>query len=61
MQAQVKLGRVFGIRIGLHYSWILIAILIAFSLSELFHRTNPEWPLAVVWGTAILTAVLFFV
>ena len=61
MQAQVQLGRVFGIRIGLHYSWILIAVLIAFSLSELFHRTNPEWPLAVVWGTAILTAVLFFV
>ena len=61
MQAQVKLGRIFGIRIGLHYSWVLIAVLIAFSLSELFHRTNPEWPLAVVWGTAILTAVLFFV
>ncbi len=61
MQAQVKLGRVFGIRIGLHYSWIIIAILIAFSLSDLFHRTNREWPLAVVWGTAILTAVLFFV
>jgi len=61
MQAQVKLGRVFGIRIGLHYSWILIAILIAFSLSDLFHRTNPEWSVAAVWGTAILTAVLFFV
>ena len=61
MQAQVKLGRIFGIRIGLHYSWVLIAVLIAFSLSELFHRTNPEWSQAVVLGTAILTAVLFFV
>ena len=61
MQAQVQLGRVFGIRIGLHYSWIIIAILIAFSLSDLFHHTNRDWPLAVVWGTAILTAVLFFV
>lgn len=61
MQAQMKLGRVFGIRIGLHYSWIIIAILIALSLSEQFHHANRNWSLTVVWGTAILTAVLFFV
>jgi Zn-dependent protease len=65
MQAQVQLGRVFGIRIGLHYSWIIIAILIVFSLSEQFrfvHRfVHREWSPGVVWGTAILTAVLFFV
>ena len=28
MQAQVKLGRVAGISIGLHYSWFIIALLI---------------------------------
>jgi len=57
----MKLGRVFGIRIGLHYSWIIIAILIVLSLSEQFHYANRNWSPAVVWGTAILTAVLFFV
>jgi Zn-dependent protease/predicted transcriptional regulator len=61
MQAQVQLGKVFGIRVGLHYSWVIIAVLIAFSLSELFHRTNPAWPMAVVWGAGILTAVFFFI
>ena len=61
MQAQVQLGRVFGIRIGLHYSWILIAILIVFSLSEQFHTVHRDWSPSVVWGTAILTALLFFV
>jgi len=61
MQAQVKLGRIFGIRIGLHYSWIIIAILIVFSLSGLFHQENRNWTDAEVWGTAILTAILFFV
>jgi Zn-dependent protease/predicted transcriptional regulator len=61
MQAQVKLGRVFGIRIGLHYSWIIIAVLIVFSLSEQFHFVHRDWSPGVVWGTAILTAVLFFV
>ena len=61
MQAQIKLGRVFGIRIGLHYSWIIIATLIVFSLSEQFHSVHRDWAPGVVWGTAILTALLFFV
>jgi len=61
MQAQVQLGRVFGIRIGLHYSWILIAILIVFSLSGQFATVHRDWSSSVVWGTAILTALLFFV
>ena len=61
MQAQVKLGRVFGIRIGLHYSWIIIAILIVFSLSEQFAQVHRDWSRGVVWATAILTAILFFV
>jgi len=61
MQAQVKLGKVFGIRIGLHYSWFIIAILIVFSLSGLFRQENRNWTPGVVWGAAILTAVLFFV
>ena len=28
MQAQVKLGRIFGIEIGLHYSWFIVAQLL---------------------------------
>lgn len=61
MQAQVKLGRVFGIRVGLHYSWFIIAFLIVFSLSEQFATVHREWSSGAVWGTAILTAVFFFV
>jgi len=61
MQAQIQLGRVFGIRIGLHYSWVIIAILIVFSLAEQFRVVHRDWTPGVVWGTATLTAVLFFV
>jgi len=61
MQAQVQLGRVFGIRIGLHYSWILIAILIVFSLSGQFATVHRDWSPGVIWGTSILTALLFFI
>jgi Zn-dependent protease len=61
LRSQIKLGRVGGIEIGLHYSWFLIAILIAFSLAAHFHSVRPEWNNNVIWGAAIITAVLFFV
>jgi len=61
MKSNVKLGRVAGIEIGLHYSWFIIAALIAFSLGERFHQVNPSWSTGQVWIAALLTAVLFFV
>jgi Zn-dependent protease/CBS domain-containing protein len=60
MRAQIKLGRIFGIDIGLHYSWLIIATLITLSLSGHFKTTNPQWSDAAVWLTALVTAVLFF-
>jgi Zn-dependent protease/predicted transcriptional regulator len=60
MKAQIKLFRIFGIQIGLHYSWLLIAVLITLSLAGQFSTTNPGWDRGVVWGLAILTSVLFF-
>lgn len=61
MRSHIKLGRIFGIQIGLHYSWFLIAILIAASLGPYFHHIRPEWSEASVWSAAIVTALLFFV
>lgn len=61
MRSQIKLGSVFGIKIGLHYSWFLIAILIVFSLSSQFHASNPEWGEVVITALAVGTALLFFV
>lgn len=61
MRSQIKLGRIFGIKIGLHYSWFLIALLIMFSLSSQFHASNPEWGDGVILTLATATALLFFV
>ncbi len=61
MRSQIKLGRVAGIQIGLHYSWFIIAILIAFSLAAHFHDVRPGWGEGVSWTAAIVTSVLFFV
>src|SRR5712691_6703686 len=60
MKAQIKLFHIFGIQIGLHYSWLLIALLVVLSLAGQFQATNPQWGANVIWAVSILTALLFF-
>jgi Zn-dependent protease len=60
MKAQIRLGRIFGVEIGLHYSWFIIAVLITFSLAQQFQQTNAAWSGGLRWGLALITAVLFF-
>src|SRR5215510_11759836 len=61
MRSQINLGSVFGIKIGLHYSWFIIAFLIVLSLSAQFHARNPAWGEGLILALAVLTAILFFV
>ena len=61
MRSQIKLGRILGIEIGIHYSWFLIAFLIVFSLASQFRITNREWGDLTVFAWALLTGVRFFV
>src|SRR5207237_6890040 len=60
MEAHIKLGRIFGIQIGLHYSWLLIALLVVLSLAGQFQATNPQWGATVIWAVSILTTIFFF-
>src|SRR6266705_7106207 len=60
MKAQLKLFRILVIQIGMHYSWLLIAVLIVLSLAGQFAATNPQWSPNIIWGVSILTALLFF-
>jgi Zn-dependent protease len=61
VRSQIKLGRVFGIEIGLHYSWFLIAFLIVLSLASQFRASNPEWGDGTITALSLLTGGLFFV
>ncbi|MGB8768755.1 MAG: site-2 protease family protein [Candidatus Korobacteraceae bacterium] len=61
MHAQIRLGRIGGISIGLHYSWFIIAFLIILSLIARFSTVMPQWSSATVWTAAIITGLLFFV
>jgi len=61
MRSQIRLGKVFGIQIGLHFSWFFIALLIVFSLNGQFRAINAGWSAGLVWALAVATAILFFV
>jgi len=57
----LSLGRVFGIEIKLDYSWFIVFILVAWSLTGYyFPMTHPGWPTAVYWMMGVITALLFF-
>ncbi|HEX4999653.1 MAG TPA: site-2 protease family protein [Terriglobia bacterium] len=60
MRSSLRLGRLFGIEILIHYSWLIIAFLVVFSLAGHFQLTNPAWSTLVVWAFAVVTAALFF-
>jgi Zn-dependent protease len=61
MRSQINLGEIFGIKIGLHYSWFLIALLISCSLVADYRVDNPQWSNNLVVALAVATSVLFFI
>jgi Zn-dependent protease/CBS domain-containing protein len=60
MNRHIKIGRVFGIQLGLHFSWFAIAVLVALSLVGHFSVVNADWGAGLIWTTAIVTGLLFF-
>ena len=60
MHPHVVIGRPFGIAVGVHYTWVIIALLITLSLSVHFRDMQPQWSTPTIWLTAFLTGVLLF-
>ncbi len=59
--ASIKLGRILGIPIGLHFTWFIVFFLVIGLLAvELFPRLFPGWPTVQYWGIAVATSLLFF-
>ena len=56
----IKIGRIFGIPIYLHLSWILIFGLITYSLVDEFGARYPQWSNQQLWSLGLLTSLLFF-
>jgi Zn-dependent protease/predicted transcriptional regulator len=57
----IELGRIFGIRIGINWSWLVVFALIAWTLAAgVFPTTNPGRSDATYVAMAVVAAVLFF-
>ncbi len=62
MKSSFKLGRIAGIEIGVHYTWIFAFILIAWSLAAgFFPATNPGLGDGTYWIMGIVASLLLFV
>jgi Zn-dependent protease len=56
-----RIGRVAGIDLAIHPSWLVIAFLVTYSLAEFqFPAQFTDWSTAVYWLVAAITAVFFF-
>ena len=61
MTSSIRLGRLFGIPIGLHYSWLVIFFWFTWILAtSVFPNLNEDWTEGQYWGVAIASSLLFF-
>jgi Zn-dependent protease/predicted transcriptional regulator len=61
MNSSIELGRIFGIRIGINWSWLIVVVLITWTLAAgIFPETNPGLSDTTYIIQAIVAAALFF-
>lgn len=61
MEASIKLGRIWGIPIGLHSSWFLVFGLVTWSLAVgFFPDEYPQLTATTHWVLGAVTSLLFF-
>jgi Zn-dependent protease/predicted transcriptional regulator len=56
----MRIGKILGIPIFLHSTWVIIFAAITYSLSMQFEQQNPGWTPAQQWSVGVFTSVLFF-
>ena len=61
MSGTFQLGRLFGIDIKFHFTWIFIFLLVAWSLAGSFLPANyPGWSTSTYWTVGIIGSALLF-
>jgi len=61
LNGSLRLGRIFGVPIGINYTWFVIFFLVAWTLVRgYFPLRHPGWPAGAYWAAGLITALLFF-
>jgi Zn-dependent protease len=62
MEGSLRLGRIAGIEIGVHVTWLLAFGLVTWSLAgSVFPSTYPRWGPGTYWVVGAIAALLLFV
>jgi Zn-dependent protease/predicted transcriptional regulator len=56
----LRIGRILGIPIYVHPSWVIIFVLITMSLAMQFTQEHPQWTSVQHWSVGVATSLLFF-
>jgi Zn-dependent protease/CBS domain-containing protein len=61
MESSFSIGRIAGIKIGIHYTWLIVFGLVSWSLAaEYFPRSFPGWTVVTYWAVGVLSALALF-
>jgi Zn-dependent protease/CBS domain-containing protein len=61
MESTFKLGRIRGIEVGIHYTWLFAFALVTWSLASGFFPANyPGWAPSTYWIVGMVTALALF-
>ncbi|PTN12191.1 site-2 protease family protein [Nitrosomonas aestuarii] len=61
LESSLRIGAIAGIRIGVHYTWFIVFLLLSSVLAAYFRETHPEWSGVAVVLTALVTTLMYFV
>jgi Zn-dependent protease len=56
----MRIGKILGIPIYLHSTWVIIFAAITYSLAIQFEQQHPGWSPTQQWAVGVTTSVLFF-
>jgi Zn-dependent protease len=61
MDSSLRLGRVAGIEVGLHWSLAIVFVLIVWTLAgQIFPQMVPDQPQSAYWVVSVVAALLFY-
>jgi Zn-dependent protease/CBS domain-containing protein len=59
--SSIKLGRIFGVDVGVHWSWIFIFLIVTWSFATgVFDEFYPQWTDAQKWIGGGVVSIVFF-
>jgi len=60
MNRGIRIAKVFGIKVNIDWSWILILLLVIWNLTFTFSQMHPDWSSSLAISMGVIAALLFF-